>query len=431
MSLTLTRLAEMAKENPNVAFDSIAHLIDLDLLRWAHGQLRKDAAAGTDGMTWAAYEQNLEDNLLALHERLRTKQYRAQPVRRAYVPKETGERRPIGIPAHEDKIVQRAAVAVLEAVYEQDFLDSSYGFRRRRSAHDALAASWKAIMDGKVNVVLDADLEAFFDSLDRRKLMGLVRHRIRDGSVLRLIAKWLHAGVLEQGRWHLPERGSPQGSVISPLLANVYLHYVLDVWIEREVKRRCRGCIYLYRYCDDFILGFELEDDAERVMRVLPQRLAKWGLRLNPQKTRMIRFGQRAWEGWRRGGPKPATYDFLGFTHSCATSRQGKFVVRRKTARKRFSRSLRRVWDWCKHNRHRPVPEQCLYLGRALRGHYRYYGLPGNSDGIARFYYWVRIAWHRWLSRRSQRGYIPWTDFDELLRRHPLPLPRMLQKAPS
>ena len=431
MTLTLTQLAQKAKEEPEIAFDSIVHLVDLELLRASHKQLRREASAGVDQVRWADYEQNLEERLKDLLERLKAKTYRPQPVKRAYLPKEDGRYRPIGIAAHEDKIVQRAVATVMEAIYEQDFVDSSYGFRRGKNATQALEASWKAVMDGKINVVLDADIESFFDSMDKEWLMKMLRHRIKDGSLLRLVAKWLHAGVLEEGKWYDPQTGSAQGSVISPLLANVYLHYVLDLWVERVVKKRCRGQVKLYRYADDILLGFEDEQDAERVSRALRQRLAKFGLKLNEGKTRLIAFGRRAWRRWKQGGPKPGTYLFWGFVHSSGTSRKGDFVVKRKTAPKRVTRILKRVWQWCKGHRHRPVKEQQERLNQALRGHYNYYGMPGNSDGLSTVYYWVTRIWHTWMSRRSQKGHISWAKFTEFLRRHPLILPRIRRPAPQ
>ena len=426
MTLSLTRLAQKAKEEPKLAFDTLAHLVDVEALRSAHKQLRHEASAGVDGVRWADYERDLDARLGDLRERLKSKRYRPQPVKRVYIPKGDGRMRPLGIAAHEDKVVQRAVETVMEAIYEQDFLPCSYGFRPGRNAHQALDDSWLALMGGRINVVLDADIEGFFDNIDKKWLMRMVEHRIKDGSLLRLLRKWLHAGVLEEGRWYDPETGSPQGSVISPLLANVYLHYVLDLWIERVVKRRCRGEVKLYRYADDFLLGFEDRRDAERVGRVLRLRLAKFGLKLNEEKTRLIEFGRRAWARWKGGGgPKPGTYTFLGFLHICKTSRQGKFVVQRRTDPKRLRRAIRRAWEWCKEHRHRPIKEQQERLNRGLRGHYNYYGRPGNSVGLGTLYYWVKCAWHKWLSRRSQKGFIRWARFDEFLRRYPLLLPRI------
>jgi group II intron reverse transcriptase/maturase len=425
MSLTLARLAEMARRDRDVAFTSIAHLIDIDMLRESHRRLRKDASAGVDGVTWERYDQNLEENLQVLHNRLRAKKYCALPVRRTHVPKDDGSKRPIGVPAHEDKIVQRAATTVLEAIYEQDFLPSSYGFRRGRSAHQALDACWRAIMDGNVNWVLDADVESFFDQLDRRWLLKFLQHRVKDRSLLRLIAKWLRAGVLEEGRWFDPETGSPQGSVISPLLANIFLHYALDLWVARVVKPRCRGRVHLYRYADDILLGFELKDDATRVAKVLPQRLGKFGLRLNEKKTHLIAFGQHAWAQWKhQGARKPASFNFLGFTHICASSLRGRFLVLRHTMAKRFRRSLRRIWEWCRDHLHLPAREQRLHLNLVLRGHYTYYGVAGNSRRINAFHRRVTRIW------RSQRGHIPWASFNAFLRQYPLIPPRVTRAFP-
>lgn len=425
MSLTLSQLAQQAKENLNRTFTSIIHLVDLDLLRQSHKRLRREASAGVDGVRWVDYEQKLEGNLQGLLERLKSKTYRAQPVKRVYIPKENGERRPIGITAHEDKIVQRAVVTVMEAIYEQDFVEGSYGFRPGRSAHQALEASWRALMNGRINVVLDADIESFFDRLDKKWLMTMIEHRIKDGGLLRLVAKWLHAGVLEDGRWEEPEMGTPQGAGISPLLANIYLHYALDLWVERVVNKRTRGRVFLYRYADDVLLGFEDERDAEKVSVALRKRLEKFGLKLNEKKTRLLTFGRQAWERWKSGGPRPQTYTFLGFLHISATSREGGFVVKRETSPKRLSRAIQRVWTWCRDNRHRPAKEQQERLNRGLRGHYNYYGLPGNSDGLTTLHFWVTRSWHRWLSRRSQEGAIAWSKFEDFLRLYPLLSPKL------
>jgi group II intron reverse transcriptase/maturase len=432
MSLTLSSLANKAKEEKDVAFSSIAHLMDVELLRESHKQLRKQASAGVDGVTWREYDDGLEGKLRQLHERLRNKTYRARPARRVLIPKDNGKERPIGVAAHEDKIVQRATVTLLSCIYEQDFLDCSYGFRPQRSAHDALDATFRMLQHGKANWILDADIASFFDELDRKWLMEFLQHRVRDGSILRLIAKWLHAGVLEGERRTNTGEGSVQGAVISPLLANLYLHYVLDLWIEKVVKPRSRGAVQLIRYCDDFIIGFENKEDAEQVNEALKARLSKFGLRLNEEKTRLISFGRKAWQDWKnKGGPKPPTFNFLGLTHACGTSLKGRFLVQRTTMSKRMHNAVRRVADWCRDHRHLDIQEQCAHLNRVLRGHFNYYGVSGNRPQIRAFHYWVMCTWRKWLRRRSHRARkLNWDAFNELLRRHRLVQPRITHPYP-
>jgi RNA-directed DNA polymerase len=426
MTTKLGRIAERARRDPKTQFTSLAHLITVEALKEAWRSLKKRRSAGIDGVTAQEYERNLEENLQDLHRRLVSMKYRAQPVKRVYVSKGDGTWRPIGIPAVEDKIVQAAVRRVLEAIYEQDFYEFSYGFRPGRSAHQALGVLDEAIFRGKVNYVLDADISAFFDSMDRTVLMELLRRRIKDRSILRLIAKWLHAGVLEDGVRLYPETGSPQGAVISPLLANAYLHYVLDEWVEEVVRPRMRGEMYLVRYADDAIFCFQYRDDAERVVQALEGRLATFGLRLNPEKTRLIEFGRFAEEQARRRGRRPETFDFLGFTHICGRSRNGKFTVKRKTAAKRLRRSMRRVTEWCRDHRHLPVGEQHKILCAKLRGHCNYYGLTGNMRSLRKMWWHVVRTWRKWLNRRSQRGRMPWKRFAEVLASYPLPRPTVV-----
>ena len=429
MSPGLGRVAERAKRDPDTQFTSLAHLITVDALREAWRSLKKKRSSGVDGVTAQEYEENLEENLRDLHRRLVSMKYRAQPVKRVYVPKEGGKWRPIGIPATEDKIVQAAVRRVLEAIYEQDFFDFSYGFRPGRSAHQALEVLDNAIFRGKVSYVLDADIGTFFDSLDRKVLMELLRRRIKDRSILRLIAKMLHAGVLEDGVRKHPETGSPQGAVISPLLANVYLHYVLDEWVERVVRSRLRGEMYLVRYADDFVFCFQYREDAEQVREVLGKRLAEYGLALNAEKTRLIEFGRFAEENLGRQGRRPETFDFLGFTHICGKSRKGKFVVKRKTAAKRMRRSQKRMSEWCRNHRHVPLDEQHRMLCAKLRGHYNYYGITGNMLSLKKVRNHVVRTWRKWLNRRSQRGRMPWHRFEKVLDRLPLPNPTIVHSA--
>lgn len=421
------RIAELARQSPQAALTTLAHHIDIDWLTEAFLRTRKDGAVGVDGQTAADYAVDLAGNLRSLLDRAKSGRYQAPPVRRVHIPKGTGpETRPIGIPTFEDKVLQRAVVMVLESVYEQDFLDCSYGFRPGRSAHQALDALWHRLMEVRGGWVLEIDIRKFFDTLDHRHLHAILRQRVRDGVLLRLIGKWLNAGVLEDGCLTHPESGSPQGGVISPVLANAYLHEVLDTWFEQMVKPRLNGRAYLIRYADDAVLVFEWEGDARRVLDVLPKRFGKYGLTLHPDKTRLVPF-----QGLPPGAPagsrdeRPGTFDFLGFTHYWGRTRKGNWAVKRKTAGGRLRRSLTSVAQWCREHRHLPIREQWTALTRKLRGHFAYYGIPGNLASLNRFRYHVTRVWHKWLSRRSGKARIPWERFGELERRYPLPLARL------
>lgn len=429
VSTKLQRIAELAKRAPQMAFTTLAHHLDMDWLREAYQRTRKDGAVGVDGQTAESYRANLEDNLRLLLERAKSGTYRAPPVRRVHIPKGTrGETRPIGIPTFEDKVLQRAVAMLLEAVYEQDFLDCSYGFRPRRSAHQALSDLRQQLMSVRGGWILEIDIRKFFDHLDHGHLRAILRQRVRDGVLLRLIGKWLKAGVLESGGVSYPEAGSPQGGVISPLLANIYLHEVLDTWFERMVKPRLYGRASLVRYADDAVLVFAREDDARRVLAVLPKRFEKYGLTLHPEKTRLVAFRAPPRRP-RRGDPRgsrPGTFDFLGFTHYWSVSRRGYWVVLRKTAKDRFTRALRSVAQWCRVWRHLPLRQQAHVLSAKLRGHYAYYGIVGNSRGIGRFRHAVERVWRRWLSRRSQKASICWSRFHRQQRRFALPPARLV-----
>jgi group II intron reverse transcriptase/maturase len=409
---------------PQVALTTLAHHLDHDLLLEAYRRTRKDGAVGVDGQTAEAYAEHLEANLRALLERAKSGTYRAPPVRRVHIPKAgRSETRPIGIPTFEDKVLQRAVAMLLGAVYEQDFRDCSYGFRPGRSAHQALQRLWKGLMDLGGGFVLELDLERFFDTLDHERLREILRQRVRDGVLLRLIGKWLRAGVLEEGSLVHPDTGTPQGGVISPLLANVFLDAVLDGWFEDVVKPRLRGRAFLVRYADDAVVVFELEEDARRVLGVLPKRLAKYGLRLHPEKTRLVAFRRPPRGG---GGPRSGTFDFLGFTHYWGRARRGFPAVLRKTARDRFTRSVRAIAQWCRCHRHLPLAEQHAALQQKLRGHYAYFGITGNYEALDRFYFQTRRVWRKWLSRRSNRVRVTWERFHRLVERYPLPLPRVV-----
>jgi group II intron reverse transcriptase/maturase len=431
ISPRLERIAELAREDPQRVLTTLAHYIDLDWLREAYRRTRKDAAPGVDGQTAEEYAADLEANLRSLLERFKSGLYRAPAVRRVRIPKGGWALRPLGIPTFEDKVLQRAVLMALEAVYEQDFLPCSYGFRPGRSAHQALEAFWRVAMAMGGGWVVEVDLQDFFETLDHAHLRSFLDRRVRDGVLRRAIGKWLKAGVLEAGQLRRPRGGTPQGGVISPLLANLYLHVVLDEWFEDEVKPRLRGEGHLFRYADDFILLFAREDDAQRVLDVLPKRLAKYGLRVHPDKTRRMRFlrpkggGGRKPKG-RSERSRPGSFTWLGFTHSWGKSRQGKWVITRRTSSKSFGRSLRGVADWLRQHRHEPIDAQHRVLCQKLRGHYAYFGVTGNADALDRYRQLVRRSWYKWLNRRSQRRSLTWPRYERLLQRNPLPLIRVV-----
>jgi len=439
----LRRIAKLAREMPGVVLTTLAHHIDMDWMLEAYRRTRKDGAVGVDGQTAREYAANLEENLRSLIDRAKSGRYRAPSVRRVHIPKGKGrETRPLGIPTFEDKVLQRAVVMVLEAVYEEDFLDSSYGFRPGRSAHQALDVLWHELMDVAGGWVLEVDVRKFFDSVDRAHLRQFLRQRVRDGVLLRLIGKWLNAGVLESGNVSYPETGTPpegqvrrcsgrtwQGGVISPILANVFLHEVVDVWFEQQVKPRLKGRACLIRYADDMVMVFAREDDARRVLDVLPKRFEKYGLTLHPEKTRLVQFN-RPRPNDRKGGPRgprAGTFDLLGFTHYWGKTRRGGWAVKRKTAADRFSRALRAIALWCRTNRHLKVREQWQALCRKVKGHFGYYGITGNREALDDFRYHVKRVWRKWLSRRSQTAHVAWDRFALLEQRYPLPPARLVR----
>jgi group II intron reverse transcriptase/maturase len=426
MSPALARIAELARADKGRQFISIAHLLTVEALREAFERLRKEASAGVDGVTYVEYAGNAEENIQKLHGKLKSGQYRAQPLRRIYIPKEDGRQRPISIPSLEDKIVQRAAVELLQAIYEQDFRDCSYGFRPVRGAQDALDEVGKVICRRPISCILEADICSYFDNIVRKLLMEMIEKRVKDGRILKLIQKWIHIGVIDDGRLQVAEAGTGQGQVISPLLANVYLNHVLDEWFEDVVKPRLKGEAYEIRFADDFILCFQYREDAERVLEVLTKRFTKFGLTLHPDKTRLIDFGHKALtKSERANGPKPATFDFLGFTHICKRSRKGHFTIHVRTMRKRLKRSLKAVAAWCQQHLHDPVEEQCQALNRKLRGHYQYYGRPTNFRSLWGYYRRVRRIWKTWLNRRTRGQTMTWERYAQVLLRHPLLLPRI------
>jgi RNA-directed DNA polymerase len=418
----LARLTAAARRSRQTRFTALLHHVDEDALRRAFARQRRAASAGVDGMTVEAYALDLESNLRDLCDRVHTGRYRPQPVRRTYIPKADGGRRALGVPTLEDKIVQGAVAEVLSAIYEVDFLGFSYGFRPRRSAHHALDALHTALMTRKVLWVLDADIRSFFDSVDHEWMLRILSHRIADPRILRLVGQWLRAGVMEGSEWKEATEGTPQGAGISPLLANVFLHYVFDLWVHRW-RGDARGQVSIVRYADDFVMGFERENDARQMLVDLDNRMAKFGLRLHEDKTRLIMFGKFAAERRARLGlRRPETFDFLGFTHYCAQSRDGQFVVKRKTQRKRMIRKLKELRIEARRRMHQPFAEQRQWLSAVLRGHFAYFGVRGNMRAMGSFACEVRKLWHWALARRSQRG-MTWDRFNRLLSVFPLPTP--------
>lgn len=424
------RIAELARRNPDMVLTTLAHHMDMNWFREAYRRTRKSGASGVDEQTAADYERDLERNLCSLMDRAKAGTYYAPPVRRAYIPKagKEGDLRPIGIPTFEDKVLQRAVVMLLEPVFEQDFIEKSYGFRPGRSQHQALKALRERMMSMGGGWIVELDIRKFFDSMDRRHLRDIVRQRVRDGVVLRLIGKWLHAGVMERGCVSYPSAGTPQGGVISPLLANVFLHAVLDRWFRDTVEARLAGRGYLFRFADDAVLVFSLEKDARRVLAVLPKRFARFGLELHPEKTRLIAFKTPRDEGpgGGQGQYGAKSFDFLGFTHYWSKSRRGYWVIKRKIAKDRLSRKLREVSEVCRRYRHEPIREQFDRLARKLEGFYQYFGITGNSSILHAFYERVRAVWKKWLGRRSQRAYRSWDWFQRLEQTYRLPRPRII-----
>jgi RNA-directed DNA polymerase len=430
VSTKLQRIAELARRFPGKVLTTLAHHIDIEFLHEAYRRTRKDGAAGVDHQTANEYEERLEENLRSLLDRFKSGTYYAPPVRRVLIPKGDGRQtRPIGIPTFEDKVLQRAVAMVLEAVYEQEFLECSYGFRPDRSAHQALEAVRSGLMNMNGGWVLEVDIKAFFDTLGHGHLRSFLDQRVRDGVLRRTIDKWLKAGVFEAGQVHHPDEGTPQGGVVSPILANIYLHEVLDTWFETEVKPRLSGHAFAVRYADDAVLVFSSEVDARKVLEVLPKRFGKYGLTLHPEKTRLIRF-ERPGGTPPEGGPgERRSFDLLGFTHYWARSLKGAWAVFKRTMQSRFSRAATAIAQWCRRHRHLPVREQHTKLAQKLRGHYGYYGITPNGDAVSRFLHAVERIWRKWLGRRNQRG-MTWKRFKKLLAHYPLPRPRV-RKIPE
>jgi RNA-directed DNA polymerase len=427
----LERVRERAKTEKKERFTALLHHVDVDLLRVAFSWLKRDAAPGVDGRTWRQYEQNLEANLLDLHARVHRGAYRALPSRRKFIPKEDGRQRPLGVASLEDKIVQRAVVEVFNAIYEEDFLGFSYGFRPGRSQHDALDALAVGITRTRVNWILDVDVRSFFDSVSHDWLVRFIEHRVGDPRMIRLIRKWLKAGVMEDGEWSSSESGTPQGAVVSPTLANIYLHYSFDLWAERWRHQSAQGNVILVRYADDIVAGFEHQADAERFLAELRERVEKFALSLHPDKTRLIEFGRHAAEHRAgRGLGKPETFNFLGFTHICGRSRRGGFLLRRKTRRDRMRAKLRALKGELKRRMHEPIPQQGRWLSQVIRGYFAYHAVPTNYPRLAAFRDRVLVLWRRTLRRRSQKDWTTWERTSRLARDY-LPLPRILHPWPE
>jgi RNA-directed DNA polymerase len=428
----LERVREAAKRNSPERFTALLHHVTVDLLREAYGKLNPRAAPGVDEVTWKEYGQGLEERLVDLHGRVHRGCYRAKPSKRIYLRKPDGKQRPIGVAAMEDKIVQQAVGWVLQRIYEEEFLGFSYGFRPERNAHQALDAIWVAIMQRKVNWILDADVRSFFDHLDHGWMRKFLEHRIGDRRVLRLIGKWLRAGVSEEGEWSKTVVGTPQGAVMSPILANIYLHYVLDRWVQRWRTKEARGEVIMVRYADDFILGFQYREEAERFLKDLQARMEQFGLEVHAEKTRLIEFGRFAMANReRRGEGKPETFDFLGFTHICAVTRNGRFTIKRRSIAKRLRRKVREVSVKLREIRHVPLPEQGSWLRQVVRGYFNYHAVPGNRKALDSFRTLLARAWFRSLRTRSQKArHLTWDRMQVVISRW-LPKPRTLHPYPN
>lgn len=421
MSTALTAVADRAKREPTTKFSVLAHHLDEAALTRAFDRIRKDAAVGVDGVTKEQYGAELASNIQGLHGRMKTGRYRHQPIRRVHIPKDNGKTRPIGISAMEDKVVQGALTEMLEALYEPLFYEGSYGFRRQRSAHDALRALDAMVMQERMEWILEADIQAFFDSVVRSMLVEMLQERIGDKSFIRLVGKCLHVGVLDGEEYSEPGMGTAQGSIISPMLGNIYMHHVLDKWFHEEVLKRLQGRARLIRYADDFVIGFSRKEDAVRVLDVLHKRMARFGLTLHPDKTRLIEF--RRPPPSQVGGKGPGTFDFLGFTVLWKRSRRGKWILGMQTRKARLGKALKAIGKWCRRHRHDPVKDQHAALSRRLAGHYNYFGINGNVKALDRFLHEVQRLWRQWLNRRSQQRSLTWEKFGEVLKRFPLPLP--------
>jgi RNA-directed DNA polymerase len=428
----LSTLTQIAREKPRCQFTSLAHLLTEEYLKGCLEELAVNKASGIDGVSVREYEKQGQENLQGLVERLKGKKYKPQPLRRVYIPKANGKKRPLGIPAVEDKVVQKGIQKIVEAIFEGDFLDVSYGFRPGRSCHDALEAVDKAIMTKPVNYIVDMDIEKFFDTVDQEWLMKFVRQRIIDSSLLQIIVRILKSGVMEEGQYQETEKGTPQGGIISPLLANIYLHYALDLWFEKVIKKELRGYAQMVRYADDFIVCFQYGDEARQFGKKLRERMSKFGLKISEKKSKIIEFGRYARERAQRSGKETESFDFLGFTHYCDQSRKGKFKVGRKTAKKKIRQTLKGLNQWLKTIRNQvELEDWWKVLGQKISGHYQYYGISGNSRGLEQYYWKVKQTAYKWINRRSQRKSYNWEQYEHFLKYNPLPTPRIMHMTYS
>jgi RNA-directed DNA polymerase len=428
----LQRVRKVAREDKGAQFTALLHHVTPNALRESYLELKRQAAPGVDGVTWAKYQEDLDRRLAHLHARVHRGTYRALPSRRVYIPKPDGRRRPLGIAALEDKIVQHAVGRVMSAIYEEDFLGFSYGFRAGHGQHDALDALYMAVTRKKVNWVLDADIQGFFDAIAHKWMLRFIEHRIADTRIIRLVRKWLRAGISEKGQWSKTEAGTPQGAVISPLLANIYLHYVLDLWVHQWRKQRANGDVVIVRYCDDFVIGFQYRREAERFLAELKERLERFGLALHPEKTRLIEFGRFAAKNRRkRGMGKPETFDFLGFTHICTVTRiRGQFHIRRKTVKKRLRAALAKVKVVLRARMHEPIEAVAAWLQKVVRGYYRYHAIPGNCDALNTFRNEITWYWLKVLRRRGQKRRMNWERFGPIVKQW-IPVPKVQHPHPN
>ena len=422
----LGRIAAKAREDKRFQFTSLYHLMNEELLRESFSELKKDRAAGVDKVTKEEYAENLESNIRSLLERLHQMAYRPQPVRRVYIPKPGGnKRRPLGIPSLEDKLVQKAMAKILAAIYEEDFIEESYGSRPRRGCHDALRKLTQIVEQEGTNYVVEADIRGFYDNVEHGWMRKFVEHRIQDKRVLRMIVRFLRAGVIEEGKWTASEEGTPQGGSISPMLANIYLHYALDLWFKGRYRKTCKGKAELIRYADDFVVCFQHREDAMRFEGELKARLEQFGLEVEPAKTKMLEFGKRAASNAKARGEKPGTFEFLGFTHYLSKGRRGQFRMKRVTSGKKYRAKLAEMKEWVKRGRRQPLKKLMAGVGAKLNGHYQYYGVTDNYRGIGRFTEEVKKLVFKWLNRRSQRRSYTWGEYEKMLERFPLPKPRI------
>lgn len=427
METKLTRIAELAKANHTMAFTSLAHLLNEDNLKQCHHELPSGKASGVNGVTKEDYGKDLDGNIKGLVARMKKNAYRPVPVKRTYINKPgTRKKRPLGLPDHEDKIVQRGVSKILNAIYENDFLDSSFGFRPNRSCHDALKILNVYIEERHTNYIVDADIKGFFDNVDHRWMMEFLKHRINDPNLLRIIARFLKGGYMEEGKYFETDKGTPQGGVVSPILANVYLHYVLDLWFEKVVRKQCKGQAYMVRYADDFVCCFQLRSDAENFYSALYERLQKFNLEVEEGKTNIIRFGRFADKDDKgNGGGKPSTFDFLGFTHYCSKSKSGRFRVKRKSSRKKVKAKLKKHKEWLRSHRTTDIRDIMARISRSLVGYYNYYCITDNSPAVKKFLHQVRRLLFKWMNRRSQRKSFSWDKFILFLQKYPLPQPKV------